>query len=353
MTVILRSRLCRTLYWLLMAAFIATLVPVAAGPVRAQEEGPRKILVLPVSDHSGRGDARLSRWISDDLVLGITGKQGLAGLDFSATSPLVRRAISEGRVLPAQVETAPPSPSAAVVIGHALGADAVLQVTVEILVITEYPKQAKISLAGELYAVGANFNTQTGEASATPTSERTFKVVGESRLVTQYAGSDQPLIKEAVREAVGQVARAIAGEEATAPKAPSRKRNTSWIAAVLVVGLLALVISGAKSDNRAPQGALPPVPVSLVVQTGGIQLTWRAPQVGDLTLLRYQIQRSVNGQPYQFIDGGLVGPGATSFFDNNVTSGERYRYRIAAVYTTQAVSAYANFTQIIFPPASS
>ena len=354
MTVILRSRLWRTLSWLLVAAFVTMLVPVTAGPARAQEEGPRTILVLPVADQSGRGDRRLSKWVSDDLVLAITGMKGLAGVDFSGTSPLVRRAISEGRVLPAQVETPPQTPSAAVAVAHALGMDAVLQVTIESLVITEYPKQAKISLGGELYSVGANYNTQTGEAAATPTAERSFKAVGASRLVTQYTGSDQPLIKEAVREAITQAARSVAGEEPTAQKAASSRKHgvSTWVGAILVLGLLALVVSGAQNDNNAPAGAFAPRPVSLVVQAGGIQLNWLAPPPGGLTLLRYQIQRSVHGQPFQFIDGGLVGAGETSFFDGNVVPGEQYRYRIAAVYTTQGVSNFANFTQIIFPPAA-
>lgn len=356
MTVIRRSKLWRTLSWLLVAAFVGMLLPAVAGPARAQEPGPRIILVLPVADQSGRGDTRLSKWVADELVLGITGQKGLAGMEFSAISPLVRRAVAEGRVLPAQVETPPQSPAAAVTVGHALQADAVLQMTVESLVITEYPKQAKLSLAGELYSVSANYNQETGGAVATPTAERTFKAVGASRLVTQYAGADQPLIREAVRESALQVSRAIAGEEAApTTAAPSHKRNTAWVGVVLGLGLLALLVSGVNNDRSAPQGAFAPVPVSLVVQEGGFQLAWQAPPPGDLTLLRYQIQRSVDGQPYQLIDGGMVGPGLTTFFDSNVSTTERhlYRYRIAAVYTNQAASPFANFSQIAFPPVTS
>ncbi len=356
MTVIRRSKLWRTLSWLLVLAFAGTLTPVVVGPAQAQEAGPRTILVLPVADQSGRGDTRIARWIGNELVLGISGQEGLAGLEFNANSPLVRRAVSEGRVLPAQVETPPQTPTAAVAVGRALGVDAVLQMAVDTLVVTEYPKQAKISLSGELYSVAANYNFQTGEAAATPTAERTFRATGDSELVTRYDGSDQPLIRQAIQRATAQVAAAVAGDE-TAPQvaAPARKSKTSWVGIALGLGLLALLVSGLDKDEPAPAGAAPPVPVSLTIQTGGIQLVWQAPAPGGLTLLRYQIQRSVDGQPFQFIDGGMVGAAQTSFFDTDVSTTERhvYRYRIAAVYTTQAVSPFASFSQIAFPPVTS
>lgn len=353
MTAIRRSRLWRTLAWLVVAAFTTTLLPMVAAPAQAQTTAPRTVLVLPVVDQSGYGEARLSKWVSDELVLAITGKPGLAGTEFSNTSPLVRRAQAEGRLLPAQVENPPQTPAAAVAIGYALQTDAVLQVTIESLVMTEYPKQAKVSLSGELYSVAANYNRQTGEAAATPTAERTFKVVGASHPVTQYNGADRPLVREAIRGAVIQVATAVAGGE-PGRAAPSGKRGgNSWIGVVLVVGLLALLVSNVKNESRAPAGAFAPVPVALSVQAGGVQLTWQAPPPGGLTLLKYEIQRSVDGQPYQVIDNGLVGAGVTSFFDPltgiTTTDSHLLRYRIAAVYTNQAVSAFANFSQVSFP----
>jgi hypothetical protein len=353
MTVIRRSRLWRTLCWLLVAAFVGTLMPVVVEPARAQTPAARTILVLPVVDQSGYGEARLGRWVSDEVVLAVTGKPGLAGSEFVSTSPVVRRALAEGRLLPAQIETPPETPAAAVAIGHALQVDAVLQVTIESLVMTEYPKQAKVSLSGELYAVAANYNQQTGEAAATPTAERTFKVVGASHPVTQYNGADQPLVREAIRGAVTQVAAAVAGEEPGRVAPPSPKHNTAWIGVILVVGLLALLVSSTKNESHAPAGAFAPVPVSLSVQAGGIQLTWQAPPPGGLTLLKYEVQRSVDGQPYQSVDNGLVGAADFRFFDplTGVSTTETHllRYRIAAIYTNQAVSSFANFAQVSFP----
>ncbi len=350
MTAIRRSRLWRTLSWLLTVAVVTTLVPVLAVPGVAQTEPARTILVLPAADQSGRGDPGLGRLVADQMVLALAGKPGLAALEFTPVSPQVRRAIAEGRLVPVQAEALPQTPAAAVVVAYALRTDAVLQMTIESLVVTEYPRQAKISLAGELYSVAANFNAQTGEAAATPQAERTFKVVGASAAVANYTGADRPLIREAIQDAVRQIAAVVAGEEAAAPPSVPRGKP-SWIPIIIGVGLLALLVSGKGNSAGAPPGAAPPVPVSLNVEAGGIRLNWQAPPPTGLTLLKYQIQRSVDGAPYQSIDQGLVGAGTTTFFDSSVSTTDRhlYRYRIAAVYTNQAVSPYASFTQVSFP----
>jgi hypothetical protein len=292
------------------------------------------------------------KWVSDELVLGITGKPGLEGVDYSAISPVVRRAISEGRILPAQIETPPQTPAAAVALGHALQVDAVLQVTIDSMVITEYPKQAKVSLSGELYDVAANFNPQTGEAAATPTAQRTFKVVGASSPVANYNGADSPLIHEAISDAVVLVSAAVAGEQPTVAPA-HHKNNNTWIAVVIVIGLVGVLVANVHNSSHAAAGAFPPVPVSQNIEAGGVQLTWNAPAASGLTLLRYQIKRQIDGGPFQFIDGGLVGASATSYFDNLstvLTPGEHsVTYQIAAVYTSQAVSPFATFSTVSFP----
>jgi hypothetical protein len=352
MTVIRRSRLWRTLTWLLVLAFLGTVTPFVVAPVRADPVPPRTILVLPVSNQSGQGDPHLAGWVSDELVLGLTGKPGLAGVDYTATDPVVRRAISEGHVLPAQIETPPQTPADAVALGHALQVDAVLQVTIDSLVLTEYPKQAKVSLSGGLYSVAANFNAQTGEATATPTAERSFKVVGASAPVAQYSGADGPLIREAIRGAVAQICAAVAGEQPGPARVKSHHSN-AWIAVVLAIGLLGVLIANTHNSSHAPAGAFPPVPVSQNVEAGGIQLTWNPPAAGGLTLLKYEIKRQIDGQPAQFIDNGLVGAGQTTHFDNVSTiltpGTHRLSYQIAAVYTNQAVSPFATFSTVSFP----
>jgi hypothetical protein len=111
--------------------------------------------------------------------------------------------------------------------------------------------------------------------------------------------------------------------------------------------LLALLISNTKSSSKAPGGVLAPVPVRLQVESNGIRLVWQPPPPSDLTVFGYQIQRSFNGGPWQYIDQGQVTASMTQFFDQNLVSGE-YRYRIAAVYTNQAVSPFINFVGVSF-----
>ncbi|HEY3397677.1 MAG TPA: fibronectin type III domain-containing protein [Armatimonadota bacterium] len=348
MTVLRTSKLSRTLSALLAIALVATLVPVAVIPASAQVAPPRTILVLPANDQSGRGEMDLGRRVADQLVLAISAKPGLAAMEFVPTSPQVRRAVADGRLLPAQADTPPATPAAAVQVARALKMDAVLSLTLESVVITEFPKQAKVSVSGELYSVAANYNSQTGEVAATPQAERTYKVTGASPLVTNYSGSDQPLIREAIDDAISQIATATAGEEAL-PVVTHKKSNTGmWVALLVGVGLLAVLASNSGGDNNGSVGALPPVPGSLNVEAGGIRLTWTPPLPSAKTLLKYQIQRSKDGAPFQFIDMNLVGATATTFFDSTPPPGN-YRYRIAAVYTDQSVSPFASFSQISFP----
>jgi len=124
MTAIRRSRLWRTLSWLLTVAVVTTLVPVLAVPGLAQTAPSRVVLVLPAADQSGRGDPGLGRLVADQLVLALAGKPGLAAWEFTPISPQVRRAIAEGRLVPVQAEALPQTPAAAVVIAHGLRTDA-------------------------------------------------------------------------------------------------------------------------------------------------------------------------------------------------------------------------------------
>jgi hypothetical protein len=87
---------------------------------------------------------------------------------------------------------------------------------------------------------------------------------------------------------------------------------------------------------------------------GGITLNWSAPKAGGLTLLGYQIQRQIDGGPYQYLNNGVpIAASTTSYFDNLATivspGTHSINYKIAAVYTNQAVSAFAVFSTVSFP----
>jgi len=346
MTVIRRSKLWRTITWLITLAVVASLVPITVVPGAAQTvEEVRKILVLPAEDQSGSGLAYVSRDLTDEMVLALTAKAGLAGAEFRPNSPHVRRAVAEGLLLPVQVETKAQSPAAAVLLGYALKMDAVMMLTLESLVTTEYPRQAKVGVSGEIYSVAANFNEQTGEVVASPQAERTFNVVGASQEVAGYDRSNRPLIREAIRDAAQQIAATAAGEEAVPVQPVKKKSEWKWIAVLIGIGVLTALVSNKGSSRQTTTGALSPVPLTLNVEANGIRLLWAPPPAGDLILLKYQIQRCRNSAPWQNIDQGMATAGTTEWFDDNLVTGS-YRYRISAIYTNQAVSPWAYFNQV-------
>lgn len=349
MTVIRRSKSWRTVTWLITLAVVASLVPIAVAPGAAQTvEEARKFLVLPAEDQSGSGVRYLSRDLTDEVVLALAAKSGVAGAEFRANSPQVRRAVAEGRLLSVQVEAKAQSPAAAVLVGHALKMDAVMMLTIESVVTTESPRQAKVGVSGEIYSVAANFNEQAGEAVPSPQAERTFNVIGASQEVAGYDRSDQPLIREAMRDAARQIAATAAGEEAV-PVQPARKKSGwKWIGVLIGVGVLAALVGNKGSGNQASAGALPPVSLTLKVEANGIRLLWAPPPAGDLIVNSYEIQRSLDGAPWQYIAGGaMLNAGATEWFDDNLVTGA-YRYRISALYTDQAQSPWAYFNQISY-----
>jgi hypothetical protein len=348
MTEMRNSKSWRTLTWLVTLALVASLVPLCALPGAAQEAHPqlRTFLVMPTVDTTGAGVDYLSRMVMDQLALALTSQKGLAALEFLPTTPVVQRAVEEGRVLPVQFEAGTTTPAAAIGIAQALGVDAVILTTADSAVATDNPRQVKLVITGSVFSVAPNYNDQTKEVSATPQADRTFKVIGASQTLAGYSGSDRPLFHAAVMDAVGQITALMMGQPAYASYTSRKSNNLNWLAYVAGVALIVLLVAN-KGTSHAPAGALAPIPVSESIQPGGIQLSWDPPPASTLTLLKYQIQRSTNGGPYQYIDQGLVLAGTTTFFDQNLTTGS-YQYRIAAVYTNQAVSPFANFNSVSF-----
>ena len=89
--------------------------------------------------------------------------------------------------------------------------------------------------------------------------------------------------------------------------------------------------------------------MTLRVESNAIRLFWQAPVPTELTLLRYQIKRSINNGAWHYIDQGNADASRTSWPDFDVTAGNSYQYRIRAVYTNQAVSdPWSVFNRITF-----
>ncbi|MEI6500037.1 MAG: hypothetical protein WCP21_03310, partial [Armatimonadota bacterium] len=75
---------------------------------------------------------------------------------------------------------------------------------------------------------------------------------------------------------------------------------------------------------------------------GAITLTWLEPTGTTLTVLRYQIDRAIDGAAFQRVGSGILPAGTTSYNDYDTSSGRHtYQYRLRAVYTNNTVSPYA------------
>ena len=113
---------------------------------------------------------------------------------------------------------------------------------------------------------------------------------------------------------------------------------------LLIAGLALAVNNGNGSAPTGPGADVQAVQyVSLEETQGAITVSWPTPSNTTLTVLRFQIDRSVDGAAFQRIDPGTLGPGTTFYNDYALTSGRHsYKYRVRVVYTSGAVSVYTS-----------
>jgi hypothetical protein len=345
------SRFARILGVFLVAAVLLPLSPWAAPKAHADEQ-LRRVLLFTVADESSSGMPGLAELASDAVQMAVDSAQAMECTEFSRTSPLVRRAADEGRILPTQVETGPLSPSDAVMIGREIGVDTVLMASVQSYRTTANPRSVEVIVAGQAYDVKPNFNAETGVAAGKPSVAQAFGVVGISRKVPGYSGSDRPLAREALDDAAYRIAKVLGGasvNEVSGPKPTPKKSNSAWkwLAIAAVVGGVIWAISSSSGDDDSSAGALPPTPLPLQVEgTDTIRLSWNPPTGTTVPVLQYQIQRSVDSGAYAYFGMGASSDnirGTTTFPDFDVSSGQSFRYRIRAVYEDLSVSMFVDF----------
>jgi len=205
----------------------------------------------------------------------------------------------------------------------------------------------EIILSGQMYEVASNINPATGEPCAEPKVFRAFGVSGASCSRASQACYEGPMVGEAVRDAAAKAAAVLSGCTPVVDISSGRKSVSSgykWVLFALLLGAVALAVNNGNGNasGGSTGAALPPTDLRTEESQGAIILTWRAPTGTTLTLLRYQIERSVDGSAFQRIGSGAVGASATSFNDFNTLVGRHtYQYRIRAVYTSNQVSPYA------------
>jgi hypothetical protein len=338
-----RHRTTRIASWILTICVIGTLIPIStAGAAESQS-----VLLFPVLDESDSGLKSLAGDVTDALQLALDSSQALAATQFSPHSPLVRRAVAEGRLRQVDVEAAETaSPGLALFIGNALDFDQVVLATVQSFNVEDDPKQVKLILSGQAYAVDDNINAGTGDVVDEPVVLRAFGVAGTSEAKAGYKGSIAPLMKEAVRSGAYKAAMTLAGQPVgEAPAKKDRGQDTwKWIMYALALGLLVAGISNAGDDDDPEPGpeedALPVRNLTLNPFQTNIRVRWDPPTATTLDRLVYQVWRQVDGQGFSLLDG-QVDPNATFYTDAQTLDGTHtYQYRVRVIYTNSEASVF-------------
>ncbi len=338
-----KGRRFRTISVLVALSMLLSLVPVSVAG--AAGSGAKPVLVFPVLDESQSG----VRGVSDDataaLHMAIDAQAEFAASKFSAHSPLVRRAVSEGRLRQVDVdagETA--SQSLALFIGKVIGAEYVVISSVQSLDIQEAPRQVKVILSGRAYEVEGNVDEATDEAVQEPTVYRAFGVAGTSQPRANYTGSDAPLVAEALRDAAYKAAKTLAGKPTTEEKPTRREPSKSWkwLLYALGVGVLMIAVNNSDSPSAGAGPAALAKPVtnlSLQELQTNIRLTWDQPTGTTLQVLYYEVWRQIDGGGFSKLYS--VAAGQTEYTDTETLDGRHaYQYRVRVLYTNSAASEY-------------
>ncbi len=352
MTLIRSHRLAGPIAVLLIIATIVAVVPWPVAPVQAAE-GITTVLLFPAVDESGSEIANLAKTVTNRLLIALANVEGLEVTEFDRSSPLVRRAQSEGRLLTTHLQAGVSDLPAAIEVGHILGMDGILLATVKSVDVHNSVRYLTVTLKGEYFKVEPNYDAATGQASRMLQPENSFTVVGASRPRANYTGSDRPLIHEALNDAAAKFAQVMAGTPAGEltgkPTQPKRESKWKWLGPLLLLGVAAVIIGNSGGADGGPAaGAAPPIPDHLTVEEYGIILYWDPPPPTSLILSGYQIQRSVNGSPYMNVTGGSCGTACTQWTDFDVAAGNTYRYRIRAIYTSNEASEWREFNAVNF-----
>ena len=336
----------------LSVAMVVAILPWSAIPVSAAVDTPTKVLLFPAADNSGGDVADLAEMTTNRIYAALEGVVDIEVIEFERGSPLVRRALSEGRLLPVHMELGGSDVAGAIGVGYNLDADAILLATVNSVDVQMPPRRISIALSGRYYLVGPNYDEAAGQPVGDPQPDKAFTVSGTSRARANYTGSDRPLVREALENAVAKFAQVMGGtpvsQIGTGYAPPRKSSRWKWLGPVILLGLAGLLISksGGGGEGISTAGEAPTA-LGIEVDENALRLSW-VPPVTALDLQRYQIERSVNGGGWDGIDHGHCGPLRIDWPDYDVEAGNRYRYHIRAVYTNQLVSEWVDFNAVDF-----
>ena len=340
----------RRVCWALVLVMLSSFMPIGLAGAFAQ--GTKTALLFPLQNSAENAPSDLGARATSALSLALADVPGFDSIQFSTTSPSVRRAVSEGRVRQVDVEEGSGDIATALVIGAALQVDYIVVGGIQSFTRKEAPAGIEVILSGQMYEVTPNINPATGEPIAEPKVFKAFGVSGASSARARQTANEDPMVREAVRDAATKAAAALSGRAQATDLAARKSANGGykWVLFALLIGAVALAVNnGNGSAATGPVGAaLPPTDLRTKESQGSITLSWREPTGTTLTVLRYQVERAIDGAAFQKIDSGAVGAGTTFFNDFGTLTGEHtYQYRIRTVYTSSQVSVYANTSALI------
>ena len=254
----------------LAVALVIAIAPGMATTVQAADGGTA-VLLLPAADESGSEFSDLGEMTTNKLQAAVGSIEGIDVTEFHPTSPLVRRAISEGRLLSGQVEVEVGDVAGAIEIGHKLGMDAILLTTITSVDVHSSVRYLTVTLKGEYFEVKSNYDEAVGQPSSALWPEKSFTETGTSHPRANYTGSDRPLLREALDDAVTKFAEVMAGtpagELAAKPRESEKTSKWKWLGPLLVLGLVAFIVgSSGGGDDGLTRGQ----PVRILLATDAL-----------------------------------------------------------------------------------
>lgn len=332
----------RRVCWALIVVMLSSFMPLG---MMAFAQTTKTVLVFPLQNSAENAPRDLAQRATSALGLAISDTPGMDAIQFSSTSPSVRRAVSEGRVREVDIEEGANDLATALVIGAALQVDYIVRGGVQSFTRKDAPGGVEIIISGQMYEVAPNINPATAEPIAEPKVAKAFGVSGASTTRARQGMNDSPLITEALRDAAAKASAALSGRAEVKDISTAKKSKSGgykWVLFALLIGAVALAVNNGNGSADPGPGTdnLPPTNVVLQQNQGAINVTWRAPTGTTLTVLRYQLERADNGGAFNRI-ATIEASAGTFYNDYGVDNGNTYQYRLRAVYTNNTVSAYA------------
>ena len=192
-------RICLALVFVMLASVMPVgLIGAFAGPQA------KTVLIFPLQKAAENAPADAGQRATGALTMAVGDSPGLDAIQFSTTSPMVRRAVSEGRIRQVDVEEGDRDLATALVIGAALQIDYVVVSAVQSFTRKDAPPSVEVILAGQMYEVAPNINPATGEPVAEPKVFKAFGVSGASTVRSRRGMDEGAMLQEALRSAAGK-----------------------------------------------------------------------------------------------------------------------------------------------------